>query len=90
MVWYDVKPYELFEVHRSGIVLSLPRHDLLGYVEPYWEGWVKSLRVIYKPAGSVFKGMEDAKAQSKGKHHDKGDMDAKIGAETEASPGSAA
>jgi hypothetical protein len=64
MSWYDIKPHELLEIHRTGIILRLPRHDLSAYVQPYWEGWVKSLRVIYKPSGSVIKSVEDARAQS--------------------------
>jgi hypothetical protein len=61
MSWYDIKPHELLEIHRTGIILRLPRHDLPAYVQPYWEGWVKSLRVIYKPSSSVIK---DAGVQS--------------------------
>ncbi|KAJ8089356.1 hypothetical protein PM082_014604 [Marasmius tenuissimus] len=42
----SLSPYELIEIHRVGEVLSLPRTVIEQYVQPYWEGWVKSLRVV--------------------------------------------
>ncbi|KAK1215002.1 hypothetical protein PQX77_022413 [Marasmius sp. AFHP31] len=42
----SLSPYELIEIHRVGEVLSLPRTIIEQYVQPYWEGWVKSLRVV--------------------------------------------
>lgn len=45
---YGIKPYELIEIHRLGVMTKLPREITFKYIEPYWEGWVKSLRVIYR------------------------------------------
>ena len=48
--WYDIKPFELLEVHRAGVVFRLSRHNLNDYVQPYWEGWARALRVILRPS----------------------------------------
>ncbi|KAG7089092.1 hypothetical protein E1B28_010801 [Marasmius oreades] len=42
----SLSPYELIEIHRVGEVFTLPRTVIEQYVQPYWEGWVKSLRVV--------------------------------------------
>lgn len=52
MEWYDIKPYELLEIHRAETVVRLPRHSQLEYIKPHWEGWVKSLRVVFSPSGA--------------------------------------
>ncbi|KAF9523183.1 hypothetical protein CPB83DRAFT_59904 [Crepidotus variabilis] len=31
------------------ILTSLPRQDTQAYIQPYWEGWVRVLRVVYRP-----------------------------------------
>lgn len=33
-------------------LVSLPRHDPAAYTQPYWEGWVRALRVIWRPDAS--------------------------------------
>ncbi|KAJ3995122.1 hypothetical protein F5050DRAFT_357264 [Lentinula boryana] len=45
---YEIKPYELLEVHRWGVVTRLPREITFKYIEPYWEGWVKALRLVFR------------------------------------------
>ncbi|KAJ3851039.1 hypothetical protein EV368DRAFT_83935 [Lentinula lateritia] len=45
---YDIQPYELLEVHRLGVVTKLPREITSKYIEPYWEGWVKALRLVFR------------------------------------------
>lgn len=32
----------------SPILTCLPRHDPTAYAQPYWEGWVRMLRVVYR------------------------------------------
>ncbi|KAL0568647.1 hypothetical protein V5O48_013332 [Marasmius crinis-equi] len=44
----SISPYELIEIHRVGEIFTLPRMVIDLYVQPYWEGWVKSLRVVAK------------------------------------------
>ncbi|KAF7310002.1 hypothetical protein MIND_00373000 [Mycena indigotica] len=43
--FYDLQPDELLELHRLGVVIPLPRSDLKRYLDAYWEGWVRLLRV---------------------------------------------
>ncbi|KAJ8091542.1 hypothetical protein PM082_024464 [Marasmius tenuissimus] len=38
-------PHELIEIRRICAVLTLPQ-TILNHMQPYWEGWVKSLRVL--------------------------------------------
>ncbi|KAJ4471475.1 hypothetical protein J3R30DRAFT_1084140 [Lentinula aciculospora] len=45
---YEIQPYELLEVHRLGVVIKLPREITFKYIEPYWEGWVKALRIVFR------------------------------------------
>lgn len=45
---YEIKPYELIEIHRLGVITKLPREVTFKYIEPYWEGWVKALRVVFR------------------------------------------
>lgn len=33
---------------------SLPRNNPEAYVQPYWEGWVRVLRVVYRPEGDPY------------------------------------
>ncbi len=33
----------------SPMLTCLPRHDPTAYAQPYWEGWVRMLRVVYRP-----------------------------------------
>jgi len=69
IAWYDLRPYELLEVHRAGVVLRLPRQVVAEYVAPYWEGWVKALRVVERDMGygdGDEKGNRDRKRKRKG------------------------
>ncbi|KAJ7210520.1 hypothetical protein GGX14DRAFT_543007 [Mycena pura] len=43
--FYDMQADELLELHRYGVVVPLPRSDLKRYLDAYWEGWVKILRI---------------------------------------------
>ncbi|KAJ4468410.1 hypothetical protein C8J55DRAFT_492412 [Lentinula edodes] len=45
---YEIQPYELLEVHRLGVVTKLPREITSKYIESYWEGWVKALRLVFR------------------------------------------
>lgn len=44
--WYDIAPNELIEIHRTAVHVRLPRFHPFAYCQPYWEGWVKALRVV--------------------------------------------
>ncbi|KAL0945277.1 hypothetical protein HGRIS_000786 [Hohenbuehelia grisea] len=44
--WYDIKPDELFELHRANVVIRLPRTSIQDYIQPYWEGWVQTLATV--------------------------------------------
>ena len=33
----------------SVVLTSFARHDLNSYIQPYWEGWVRCLRVVWRP-----------------------------------------
>jgi len=46
--WYDLQTEELLELHPAGFIVRLPRYIVSEYIEPYWEGWVKSLRRIFE------------------------------------------
>lgn len=43
--WYELRPHELLELHRSGVILQLPRVSALEYATPYFEAKVLGLRV---------------------------------------------
>ncbi|KAJ7092837.1 hypothetical protein B0H15DRAFT_777270 [Mycena belliarum] len=43
--FYDMQPNELLELHRLGVVVTLPRANLARYLDAYWEGWVRVLRM---------------------------------------------
>ncbi|KAF7424872.1 hypothetical protein PC9H_010183 [Pleurotus ostreatus] len=45
---YDIRPYELLEIHRANVIVNLPRHILRDYIRPYWEGPIKVLRVVWR------------------------------------------
>jgi hypothetical protein len=53
----------------SVVLTSLARHDLNAYIQPYWEGWVQCLRVVWRPdtvSSGVASGMvvhRDTKSQ---------------------------
>lgn len=36
MSWYNLRPYEMLELHRVGRIIPLPRHSI-DYVEPYFD-----------------------------------------------------
>lgn len=44
-------PPTSFKSHQQSqtrILIPMPRHVSLKYIQPYWEGWVRALRVVYK------------------------------------------
>ncbi|KAJ7464588.1 hypothetical protein FB451DRAFT_1403257 [Mycena latifolia] len=43
--FYDMQSDELLELHRLGVVVTLPRAQLTRYLDAYWEGWVRVLRM---------------------------------------------
>lgn len=45
--WYNLRPYELLEMHMAGAVVSLPREIKAEYVQPYFECKVKCLRIVW-------------------------------------------
>ena len=45
--WYNLRPYELLEMHTAGAVVSLPREIKAEYVQPYFECKVKWLRIVW-------------------------------------------
>lgn len=45
--WYQLRPYELLELHPPGAIVRLPRENIPEYVKPYFEARVKALRVIW-------------------------------------------
>jgi hypothetical protein len=47
---YAISPYELFEIHRAGAILRLPRDNVSLYAQPYWEGSADALREV-RPSG---------------------------------------
>ncbi|KAJ6481299.1 hypothetical protein C8R47DRAFT_595235 [Mycena vitilis] len=42
---YDMQADELLELHRAGVVVTLPRANPTRYLDAYWEGWVRVLRM---------------------------------------------
>lgn len=42
--WYNLRAYELLEIHRVNHIVRLPREVMVQYVKPYFEARVKSLR----------------------------------------------
>ena len=63
--WYAVRPYELLEVHRAGLILRLPREVPSEYIEPYFEAHVKFLRVM-NGDGSIYAYNADVDEDKKG------------------------
>lgn len=43
--FYDMQADELLELHRAGVVVPLPRANPAKYLDAYWEGWVRVLRM---------------------------------------------
>ncbi|KAJ7117589.1 hypothetical protein C8R44DRAFT_198464 [Mycena epipterygia] len=43
--FYDMQADELLELHRLGVVVTLPRAHPKRYLDAYWEGWVRVLRM---------------------------------------------
>ncbi|KAJ7312426.1 hypothetical protein DFH08DRAFT_1044443 [Mycena albidolilacea] len=43
--FYDMQADELLEPHRVGVVVTLPRAHPTRYLDAYWEGWVRVLRM---------------------------------------------
>lgn len=49
---YDIRPGELLEVHRMGVVVRLAREEVEKYVAAYWEGSVRALMSITRSPDS--------------------------------------
>ncbi|KAG1747141.1 uncharacterized protein EDB91DRAFT_71315 [Suillus paluster] len=52
--WYNLRPGELLEMHRSGKVVQLPREVMTEYVQPYFECKVRALRAVWSPKAGRF------------------------------------
>ena len=52
--WYNLRPHELLEMHRSGKVVQLPREVMTDYIQPYFEAKVKALRAVWSPMSGRF------------------------------------
>ncbi|KDQ52061.1 hypothetical protein JAAARDRAFT_40448 [Jaapia argillacea MUCL 33604] len=48
LAWYGLQPYELVEMHPVGGIVKVDRGIVAKYVEPYFEGRVRTLRVVWK------------------------------------------
>ena len=46
--WYNLRPYELLEVHPAGTIIRLPRDVMVHYVRPYFEARIQALRIVSK------------------------------------------
>ena len=40
--------FKSYQQSQARILVPLPRRISLKYIQPYWEGWVRALRVVYK------------------------------------------
>ncbi|KAG2147630.1 hypothetical protein DEU56DRAFT_784992 [Suillus clintonianus] len=45
--WYNLRPCELLEMHRSGKVVQLPREVISDYVQPYFQSKARALRAVW-------------------------------------------
>lgn len=52
--WYNLRPYELLEMHRSGKVVQLPREIMSEYVQPYFESKARALRAVWSVKSGRF------------------------------------
>ncbi|KAH7912340.1 hypothetical protein BJ138DRAFT_1178917 [Hygrophoropsis aurantiaca] len=52
--WYNLRAYELLELHCSNNVVPLPREVLADYVQPYFEARVRALRAVWSPKAGRF------------------------------------
>ena len=52
--WYNLRPYELLEMHPVGTVVPLQRDVLAEYIQPYFQSKVKFLRVIWNHRSGRF------------------------------------
>jgi hypothetical protein len=62
--WYNLRPYELLEMHDSSSDMRIPREIMLNYVQPYFEANVKALRLVRKDEGSHGQESSGGKAKS--------------------------
>lgn len=69
--WYNLRPYELLEMHRAGKVVQLPREVLSEYVQPYFEAKVRALRAIWSPKSGRFESPAHHKANYSPRGKDK-------------------
>lgn len=65
--WYNIRSYELLEMHLAGAVVNLPREVKVEYVKPYFEGKVKWLRVVWgsREASKLYDGSAAGKVRLK-------------------------
>jgi hypothetical protein len=68
VLWYDLHPYELLELHHVGADLRLPRDVMLEYVQPSFEAKVRALRLVLRErrAGRESREFTPGRAASKG------------------------
>ncbi|KAG2756625.1 hypothetical protein P692DRAFT_20766288 [Suillus brevipes Sb2] len=52
--WYNLRPCELLEMHRSGKVVQLPREIMSEYVQPYFESKARALRAVWSITSGRF------------------------------------
>ena len=44
--WYNLRPYELLEIHSADSIVRLPREVIAHYIRPYFEARIRALRVV--------------------------------------------
>lgn len=52
--WYNLRPYELLEMHPVGTVAPLRRDVLADYIQPYFQAKVRVLRVVWNHRSGRF------------------------------------
>lgn len=52
--WYNLRPYELLEMHPVGIVAPLQRDVLVDYIQPYFQAKVRVLRAVWNHRSGRF------------------------------------
>lgn len=64
--WYNLRPYELLEMHPVGTLAPLQRDVLADYIQPYFQARVKVLRAVWNHKSGRFEAPGiDAKAMDK-------------------------
>ena len=52
--WYNLRPYELLEMHPVGILAPLQRDVLTDYIQPYFQARVRVLRAVWNHKSGRF------------------------------------